>query len=189
MRRHRPILVAPLIQGRSAYSVVASLIQGRSAHPRSLRRPHQSRPTHHTQGISWLFFLQQSFGACPSCDGLGTDYYFDPELVVPDATLSLRQGAVAPWAKTTSPYYTQTLNAITKAYKSSMTKRLEELSEKVREVILLVPAPGNHLCTMTTVCGAMKTTKPFEGVVPILNGAGGRRKAPGCARTWNGSRR
>jgi excinuclease ABC subunit A len=56
-----------------------------------------------------LFSFNNPFGACPACDGLGTTLFFDPELVVPDESLSLREGAIAPWANSTSQYYAQTL--------------------------------------------------------------------------------
>jgi excinuclease ABC subunit A len=81
-----------------------------------------------------LFSFNNPFGACPTCDGLGTTLAFEPELVVPDHTLSLRQGAVLPWAKTgsTSPYYTQTLEAITRHFKASMTTPWSELPEEAQ---------------------------------------------------------
>ena len=57
----------------------------------------------------------------PTCDGLGTELFFEPDLVVPDENLSLNRGAIAPWARTsaTSPYYQQTLEALANAYRQS----------------------------------------------------------------------
>src|SRR5258705_1075975 len=52
-----------------------------------------------------LFSFNNPHGACPECDGLGSKLYFDTQLVVPDESLSLRQGAIAPWARSSSPYY------------------------------------------------------------------------------------
>ena len=68
-----------------------------------------------------LFSFNNPFGACPSCDGLGIRLYFDAELVVPDQRLSLAQGAVAPWAGSSSPYYRQTLECIAEHYGARMT--------------------------------------------------------------------
>jgi len=70
-----------------------------------------------------LFSFNNPYGACPACDGLGTELKFEPDLVVPDSSLSLRDGAVVPWAKTgnTSPYYNQTLEALAKHFKFSMS--------------------------------------------------------------------
>ena len=60
-----------------------------------------------------LFSFNNPYGACPACDGLGTELFFEPDLVVPDENLSLARGAIAPWARTsaTSPYYQQTLES------------------------------------------------------------------------------
>src|SRR5690606_9524549 len=85
-----------------------------------------------------LFSFNNPFGACPACDGLGTTLEFEADLVVPDPTLSLKAGAIAPWARTgaTSPYYAQTLDAIARHYGVSTTTPWAELPEHVREVVL-----------------------------------------------------
>src|SRR6202000_2633720 len=59
-----------------------------------------------------LFSFNNPFGACPVCDGLGVKVIFDGELVVPDDEKSLREGAIAPWAQSSSQYYAQTLESI-----------------------------------------------------------------------------
>jgi excinuclease ABC subunit A len=114
-----------------------------------------------------LFSFNNPFGACPSCDGLGTELRFEADLVVPDKTLSLRKGAILPWAKTgnTSPYYAQTLEAICRKYKGSMNKPWEELPKKLRDVIL--NGSGDDPITFTYDDGlrSYKTRKPFEGVM------------------------
>ena len=71
-----------------------------------------------------LFSFNNPHGACPQCDGLGVQNYFDEALVVPDESLDLRKGAVAPWAKSSSPYYLQTLEALARHYKFSMNDAL-----------------------------------------------------------------
>jgi excinuclease ABC subunit A len=114
-----------------------------------------------------LFSFNSPQGACPTCDGLGTTLEFEEALIVPDPSLSLRQGAVAPWAKTgnTSPYYTQTLDVICRHYKTSMAKPWSDLPEKVQDVILY--GSGEESITFTYDDGlrSYKTAKPFEGVI------------------------
>ncbi|MFN0190594.1 MAG: excinuclease ABC subunit UvrA [Aestuariivirga sp.] len=114
-----------------------------------------------------LFSFNNPFGACPKCDGLGTELVFEPELVVPDESLSLRQGAVAPWSKTgnTSPYYTQTLEALAKHFKFSMTAPWKDLPKKGKDAIL--HGTGEEEITITYDDGlrSYKTKKPFEGVI------------------------
>ncbi|MGU3662515.1 hypothetical protein, partial [Methylobacterium fujisawaense] len=63
-----------------------------------------------------LFSFNNPFGACPTCGGIGHEMRIDPELVISDAALSLKRGAVGPWAKSTSPYYGQTLDALAEHY-------------------------------------------------------------------------
>ena len=114
-----------------------------------------------------IFSFNNPFGACPACDGLGTELKFEPDMVVPDANLSLRQGAIAPWAKTgaTSPYYTQTLEALAKHYKFSMTTPWKQLTKQAREVVL--NGTGEEEVTITYDDGlrSYKTKKAFEGVI------------------------
>ncbi|MEM6712637.1 MAG: excinuclease ABC subunit UvrA [Pseudomonadota bacterium] len=114
-----------------------------------------------------LFSFNSPLGACPTCDGLGTTLEFEEGLIVPDPSLSLRQGAVAPWAKTgnTSPYYTQTLEAICRHYKASMAKPWSELPEKVQKVILYGSGKDDITFTYDDGLRSYKTSKPFEGVI------------------------
>ena len=112
-----------------------------------------------------MFSFNNPFGACPVCDGLGSKLYFDPELVVPDETKSLRGGAVAPWANSSSQYYMQALESLAKHYKFSLTLQWQELPKKVRDIILF--GSGDDAITMSFDDGvrSYKTTKPFEGVI------------------------
>ena len=80
-----------------------------------------------------LFSFNNPFGACPACDGLGTTLHFDPALTVPDDGKSLADGAIRPWANSTSPYYRQTLESLAKHFRVSMRTPFRELPEKVRE--------------------------------------------------------
>ena len=115
-----------------------------------------------------LFSFNNPHGACPECDGLGVQNYFDEELVVPDETLSLRTGAVAPWAKTSSPYYLQTLEALARHYKFSMNEPWEDLPKKARDVIL--HGSGTEEIKFIYDDGARRydTKKEFEGVIPNM---------------------
>jgi excinuclease ABC subunit A len=114
-----------------------------------------------------LFSFNNPYGACPACDGLGTELFFEPELVVPDEDLSLNRGAIAPWARTsaTSPYYQQTLESLARAYRQPMTKPWKSLPEDFRNVILY--GSGDDEITFTYDDGVRhySTTKPFEGVI------------------------
>jgi excinuclease ABC subunit A len=114
-----------------------------------------------------IFSFNNPFGACPACDGLGTELKFEPEMVVPDANLSLRQGAIAPWAKTgaTSPYYTQTLEALAKHYKFSMTTPWKDIPKKSRDVILNGTGEDEVTITYDDGLRSYKTKKVFEGVI------------------------
>ncbi len=115
-----------------------------------------------------LFSFNNPFGACPTCDGLGTQNYFDPDLVVPDESLSLRDGAIAPWSKTSSPYYQQTLEALARKYKFSMKKAWNELSEQAQNIVLLGTGDDEVKFIYDDGVRRYETKKPFEGVVPNL---------------------
>ena len=115
-----------------------------------------------------LFSFNNPFGACPSCDGLGTQHYFDAEMVIPDGALSLKDGAVAPWSRSTSPYYTQTLMAITDHYGAAMTKPWNKLPKKVRDVILFGSKGDEITFVYDDGLRRYETTKTFEGVIPNL---------------------
>jgi len=114
-----------------------------------------------------LFSFNNPFGACPTCGGIGHEMRIDEALVV-DETLSLKRGAIMPWAKSTSPYYGQTLEAITKHYKASMTKPWSELSEEVRSAILYGSDGVSIRMAYDDGMRAYEVRKPFEGVIPNL---------------------
>ena len=115
-----------------------------------------------------LFSFNSPQGACPTCDGLGARRSVDPNLIVPDAERTLKGGAIAPWAKSTSPYYEQTLRSLGKAYDFKVTDRWSHLSDDAREAVLL--GTGGKAVTFEYNDGlrAYKTKKTFEGVVPNL---------------------
>lgn len=115
-----------------------------------------------------LFSFNNPFGACPSCDGLGTEMYFDPELVIPDDRLTLAKGAIAPWAGSSSPYYTQTLESLGQHFGFDIKSPFCELSKDIRNM-LLYGTDGEEI-TMSYDDGRKhyQVTKPFEGVVPNM---------------------
>ncbi|MFC5423192.1 excinuclease ABC subunit UvrA [Bosea eneae] len=112
-----------------------------------------------------LFSFNNPFGACPACDGLGHEMRIDPEMIVPDHSLSLKKGAIAPWAKSTSPYYGQTLDALAKHFGFSTTKPWSELPTSARDAILF--GTGTEAVRMAYNDGlrAYEVKKPFEGVI------------------------
>jgi len=114
-----------------------------------------------------LFSFNNPFGACPTCDGLGTQMYFDSNLVVPNPALSLRKGALAPWSKSTSPYYQQTLDALAKAFKFSMTEPWQDLDPKAREIVLYGSKEKVRFVYDDGI-RRYETAKLFEGVIPNL---------------------
>src|ERR1700743_1415755 len=116
-----------------------------------------------------LFSFNNPFGACPVCDGLGNKLYFDPEMVVPDERKSLRDGAVAPWANSSSQYYMQALDSLARHYKFSLTTPWQDLPKKFRDIILF--GSGEEAVTMSFDDGvrSYKTTKPFEGVITNMD--------------------
>ena len=115
-----------------------------------------------------LFSFNNPHGACPACDGLGVKLYFDPELVVPDGRLSLREGALAPWARSTSQYYAQTVDSLARQLKFSTTQPWEQLSEAAKKAVLF--GTGEEAVKFRYDDGFKKydVTKPFEGVIPNL---------------------
>jgi excinuclease ABC subunit A len=115
-----------------------------------------------------LFSFNNPFGACPACDGLGTTMFFDPDLIVPDERLSLAEGAIAPWANSSSSYYEQTLDSLARHYRISTKTPWHDLNEKVRDGILY--GSGDDAVKMAYSDGKRSYTvsRPFEGVIPNM---------------------
>jgi excinuclease ABC subunit A len=115
-----------------------------------------------------LFSFNSPHGACPVCDGLGHETYFDPHLVVPDEQRALGEGAVAPWINAQSPYYDQTLASLAKHFSIKMTMPWERLPESVRDSILYGTGKQVVEFTYKDSARAYKVEKPFEGVIKNL---------------------
>ena len=115
-----------------------------------------------------LFSFNAPFGACPSCDGLGVELFFDPRLVVPDESLPVLKGAIAPWSKGQSPYYRQTIEALAKHYGFDKAARWRDLPDEARDV-LLYGSKGKKVKFRYDEGGRVyEIERPFEGVIPNM---------------------
>ncbi len=83
-----------------------------------------------------MFSFNNPYGACNTCSGLGVKMYFDPDLIVADKSLSIREGAVVPWAKRTSVFFFQMIDAFARHYKFSLRTPFKKLPEKLQKIIL-----------------------------------------------------
>jgi excinuclease ABC subunit A len=117
-----------------------------------------------------IFSFNNPYGACTACGGLGTEMFFDPDQIVPDVTLSLRDGAIAPWSRsqTPAPYYMQTLEALAKHYGFTTTEPWEEIPEDYRKAVLYGTGEEKIQITFDDGLRTYKTNKPFEGVIPNI---------------------
>ena len=114
-----------------------------------------------------LFSFNNPAGACPACDGLGVQLKFDAELVIPDHDKSLKDGAVAPWAKGPSPLYAQTLEALAKHFKAKSSTAWRDLPQALKDAILKGTKEPIKFVYDDGV-RRYETTKNFEGVLPNL---------------------
>ncbi len=112
-----------------------------------------------------LFSFNNPYGACPECGGLGIEQHIDPDLVVPDKDLTLRKGAIAPWAKSSSPYYVQTLTALGKFYKFTLDTKWKDLPKKTQNALLYGSGDDEIKFSYEDGVRSYDTRKPFEGVV------------------------
>jgi excinuclease ABC subunit A len=115
-----------------------------------------------------LFSFNSPHGACPECDGLGIEIFFDPSLVVPDERRSLADGAIAPWTGAMSAYFDQTLQSLARHFKVSTRTPWEDLPGPVREAILTGTGDVAVEMTYKDTARSYTVTKPFEGVLTNL---------------------
>jgi len=115
-----------------------------------------------------LFSFNNPFGACPACGGLGSHLTVDADLIVPDARLSLRKGAIAPWSKSSSPYYLQTLEGLGQHYKFRLDKPWSELPKSAQMAILYGSGGEEVRLAYNDGMRAYEVRKPFEGVITNL---------------------
>ena len=116
-----------------------------------------------------LFSFNNPFGACPECDGLGKSSHFDEQLVVPDKTKTLNQGAIAPWASATAKYYIQTLASLGRHYNFDLDTPFEKLAQKHQQSILFGSGTEHIAMEYDDGFRSYRTKgKAFEGVIPHL---------------------
>jgi excinuclease ABC subunit A len=115
-----------------------------------------------------LFSFNAPFGACPSCDGLGVELFFDERLMVPDAALSLEDGAIAPWRKGKSPYFIQTIQSIAKHYDFAPKTKWKDLPEKVQQVFLRGSGEEEIPFRYDEGGRVYQVERSFEGVIPNM---------------------
>jgi excinuclease ABC subunit A len=115
-----------------------------------------------------LFSFNAPFGACPVCDGLGMELFFDERLVVPDQNLTLLQGAIAPWSKSKSPYLTQTMEALSQHYGFNLKAKWKDLPENIKDVFLH-GSGGEEVQFRYDEGGRVYQVKRvYEGIIPNM---------------------
>jgi len=115
-----------------------------------------------------LFSFNAPFGACPSCDGLGVELFFDERLVVPDQNLKIYDGALAPWRKGKSPYFLQTIESIAKHFEFDKNTKWKDLPENVRQVFLYGSGKEEIKFRYDEGGRVYQVSRPFEGVIPNM---------------------
>ena len=115
-----------------------------------------------------LFSFNAPFGACPECDGLGVELFFDERLVVPDAALKLADGALAPWRKGKSPYFLQTIQAIAKHYEFKPSTPWKDLPAHVQQVFLHGSGEEEIKFRYDEGGRVYQVARAFEGVIPNM---------------------
>lgn len=115
-----------------------------------------------------LFSFNAPFGACPSCDGLGVELFFDERLVVPDQTLKIYDGALAPWRKGKSPYFLQTIEAIAKHYEFNKNERWKDIPRRIQEIFLFGSGKEEIKFRYDEGGRVYEVTRNFEGVIPNM---------------------
>ncbi len=115
-----------------------------------------------------LFSFNNPFGACAECDGLGTKQAIDADLVIPDPALTLKNGAIAPWSRTSSPYFMQTLEGLARHFKFKVTAKWSELPQRAKDAILYGTGADKVAFTYDDGLRSYETKKAFEGVIPNL---------------------
>ncbi|MCP4821938.1 MAG: excinuclease ABC subunit UvrA, partial [Shimia sp.] len=115
-----------------------------------------------------MFSFNAPFGACPDCDGLGVELFFDERLVVPDVTLKVYDGALAPWRKGKSPYFLQTIEAIAKHYEFDKNTPWKKLPKKVQQVFLYGSGEEELEFRYDEGGRVYQVTRVFEGVIPNM---------------------
>ena len=115
-----------------------------------------------------LFSFNSPHGACPSCDGLAVKLSFDENLIIPDKTKPVCDGAIEPWSKSFATYYLQALEQVLHHYKMSAKTPFEDLPEKIQNIVLYGSGTEKIAITYESKNNTYRSHKPFEGVIPNL---------------------
>jgi excinuclease ABC subunit A len=114
------------------------------------------------------FSFNSPYGACVTCDGLGTTFEVDPELVIPDGDLALNAGAIAPWKSATTGFFLRILESVAADHKIDLTKPWDKLPAKSQKIVLN-GLPGNIVVKFKNRYGkARQFNTTFEGVIPWI---------------------
>lgn len=115
-----------------------------------------------------IFSFNSPFGACTKCEGLGLEMFFDPELIIPNEKLSIKEGAIVPWSKITSKFFTDTLNALASHYNFSLETPFFKLSSDIKQMLLY--GSGQEIITFKYLIHSRSDIikQPFAGIVPSL---------------------
>ena len=115
-----------------------------------------------------LFSFNAPYGACPKCDGLGVELFFDERLIVPDQSLSVWDGALAPWRKGRSPYYLQTIESISKHYGFDQKLSWGKLDQKIKDIFLRGSGDEEIEFRYDEGGRVYNLSRSFEGVIPNM---------------------
>ncbi len=115
-----------------------------------------------------MFSFNSPLGACKECNGLGTKMYFDPDLIIPNRTLSLRESPIVPWERRSSDFYWGMLESLSKHYKFDLATPFEKLPKNVQNVILYGSEEDRIQFTYDLGEKRENYSSPFEGVIPNL---------------------
>ena len=115
-----------------------------------------------------LFSFNSPYGACPSCDGLGTETVFDPDLIIPDHNRALGGGAIVPWSSNQARYQQQTLESLAIHYEFNLNKPYKDLPEKIKNVLLYGSGTEEIMMRYDDGVKSYKVVRPFEGIIPNM---------------------
>ena len=125
------------------------------------------------------FSFNSPYGACENCDGLGTKFEVDPDLVVPNTDMSISEGAIAPWRSAHTQYFTRLLESVAEKYKIPLDKPFAKLTEKQRGVVLNGVEEG-LVVKYRNRYGRQRTFNThYEGVIPWI-----KRRHEGAESDW-----
>lgn len=115
-----------------------------------------------------IFSFNSPFGACPKCEGLGKEMFFDPDLIVPNRSLSIIEGAMAPWANSQSKLFIQTMESLAKHYGFNITTPFNKLSEKIQNTIFWGSGQDEIEFNYSDGDKASSVIQTFGGVIESL---------------------